>query len=128
MVLRLFGDESIKKIKMVCLAAKTVHTPLTVSMDKDCALLAEVSPLCKQVKTESLDDFLRSLKSYDRVRTISAVVPDAVFEAAAAVDKYIEQAPPVSNGRIELARYIQEQSISNEYHRYGSQIEVPPVE
>jgi RHH-type proline utilization regulon transcriptional repressor/proline dehydrogenase/delta 1-pyrroline-5-carboxylate dehydrogenase len=62
------------------------------------------------------------------VRTISAFVPDVVFEAAAAVDKYIEQAPPVSNGRIELARYIQEQSISNEYHRYGSQIEVPPIE
>ena len=75
-----------------------------------------------------MEDFCKSLKQYERVRTISAFVPDVVFKAAAAVDKYIEQAPPVSNGRIELARYIQEQSISNEYHRYGSQIEVPPVE
>ncbi|MBQ5938378.1 MAG: bifunctional proline dehydrogenase/L-glutamate gamma-semialdehyde dehydrogenase [Bacteroidaceae bacterium] len=128
MVLRLFGDESLEKVKMVCLAAKTVHTPLTISLDKDNVLLSDISPLCTQVKTESVEDFCKSLKQYERVRTISAFVPDAVFEAAAAVDKYIEQAPPVSNGRIELARYIQEQSISNEYHRYGSQIEVPPIE
>ena len=128
MVLRLFGDESIEKIKMVCLAAKTVHTPLTISLDRGCSLLSDVSPLSGQIKTESVEDFCKSLKQYERVRTISAFVPDVVFKAAAAVDKYIEQAPPVSNGRIELARYIQEQSISNEYHRYGSQIEVPPVE
>ncbi len=128
MVLRLFGDESLEKVKMVCLAAKTVHTPLTISLDKDNVLLSDISPLCMQVKTESVEEFCKSIKKYERVRTISSFVPDTVFEAAAAVDKYIEQAPPVSNGRIELARYIQEQSISNEYHRYGSQIEVPPVE
>ena len=127
-MLRLFGDESIEKVRMVCLAAETVHTPLTISMDKDCALYAEVRPLCKHVKTESIEAFCKSIADFERVRTISANVPDAVFEAAAAVDKYIEQAPPVSNGRIELARYIQEQSISNEYHRYGSQIEIPSLD
>ena len=41
---------------------------------------------------------------------------------------YIAQAAPVRDGRIELTHYIKEQSISNEYHRYGSQIEVPDVE
>ena len=55
-------------------------------------------------------------------------MPDAVFEAAAQCDKYIAQSLPVKNGRIELALYIKEQSIANEYHRYGSQIEVPAVE
>ena len=55
-------------------------------------------------------------------------VPDEVFEAAARCDRYIAQSLPVKNGRIELALYIKEQSISNEYHRYGSQIEVPEVE
>ena len=128
MVLRLFDDEPMEQIKMVALAAKTVGTPLTISMDEGNALLKEVRPLCNNIKVETLDAFCKSLKEYERVRTISKNVPDAVFEAAAAVDKYIEQAMPVRNGRIELARYIQEQSISNEYHRYGSQIEVPKVE
>ena len=128
MVLRLIGDETLEQVKMVALAAKTVGTPLTISMDEGNTLLKEVRPLCQNVKVEPIDVFCQSLKDYARVRTISNHVPDAVFEAAAQADKYVEQAVPVRNGRIELARYIQEQSISNEYHRYGSQIEVPKVE
>ena len=50
-----------------------------------------------------------------------------MFEAAAAADMYIAQELPVRDGRIELTHYIKEQSIANEYHRYGSQIEVPDI-
>ena len=125
MVLRLFGDETLEAVNMVQLAASTVGTPLTISADADNALLSQLQG---NVKRESLGDFCATIKDYERVRTISAQVPDEVFEAAAAADMYIAQAMPVKNGRIELAHYIKEQSISNEYHRYGSQIEVPPVE
>ena len=37
-------------------------------------------------------------------------------------------AKPVKDGRVELIHYIKEQSISFEYHRYGSILEVPSVE
>ena len=47
---------------------------------------------------------------------------------AARIDKYIATAKPVKDGRVELIHYIKEQSISFEYHRYGSILEVPPVE
>ena len=112
MVLRLFGDETLEQIQMVQLAAKTVGTPLTISDDKK----------------ESLAAFCDSIKNYERVRIISQNVPDEVFEAAAKCDKYIAHSAPVRDGRIELALYIKEQSISNEYHRYGSQIEVPEID
>ncbi|MBP5277423.1 MAG: bifunctional proline dehydrogenase/L-glutamate gamma-semialdehyde dehydrogenase [Prevotella sp.] len=124
MVLRLFGDETLEQVQMVQLAAKTVGTPLTISADAD-------NPLVKQlenVKTEGITAFCNSMKNFERVRTISKNVPDEVFQAAAFCDKYIAQAAPVRDGRIELAHYIKEQSISNEYHRYGSQIEVPVIE
>ena len=124
MVLRLFGDETLEHIQMVQLAAKIVGTPLTISADKDHPLIDKLSG----VKIESLKAFCDSMPQYERVRTISAIVPDEVFEAAARCDCYIAQSFPVKNGRIELALYIKEQSISNEYHRYGSQIEVPEVE
>ncbi len=124
MVLRLFGDETLQQIQMVQLAAKTVGTPLTVSAAADHPLASQVNGL----KKESLADFCASIKNYERIRTISAQVPDEVFEAAANCDKYVAQSAPVKNGRIELALYIKEQSISNEYHRYGSQIEVPEIE
>ena len=124
MVLRLFGDETLEQVQMVQLAAKTVGTPLTISADADNPLVGQL----QGVKTEGLTAFCNSMKQFERVRTISKNIPDEVFQAAAFCDKYIAQAAPVRNGRIELAHYIKEQSISNEYHRYGSQIEVPKVE
>jgi RHH-type proline utilization regulon transcriptional repressor/proline dehydrogenase/delta 1-pyrroline-5-carboxylate dehydrogenase len=125
MVLRLFGDEKLEQVEMVVLAAKTVGTPLTVSAAPGNALAGQLS--CKVVE-ESLESFCANLKNYERIRTISTAVPDEVFVAAAANNKYIAQSAPVRNGRIELSIYIKEQSIANEYHRYGSQIEIPSIE
>ena len=125
MVLRLFGDETFTQVEMVQLAAKTVGTPLTISVDNDHPLVGQLSGT---IKRESLDTFCQTIGDYERIRTISAQVPDDVFVAAANHDKYIAQSAPVKNGRVELALYIKEQSIANEYHRYGSQIEVPKVE
>ena len=87
-----------------------------------------MSQIAGSLKKEELAAFCNTMKQYERVRTISANVPDEVFEAAAKCDMYIAQAMPVKNGRIELAHYIKEQSIANEYHRYGSQIEIPEIE
>ena len=125
MVLRLFGDETLEQVQMVQLAAKTVGTPLTVSLEANHPLAEKLGDA---VKKESLAAFCDTINRYERVRTISKDVPDVVFEVAAKCDKYIAQSLPVRNGRIELALYIKEQSISNEYHRYGSQIEIPEIE
>ena len=125
MVLRLFGDETLEQVQMVQLAAQTVGTKLTVSLDA-------ANPMFDQLegekKKENLATFLESIKHYGRVRVISSRMPDVVAEFAANHDKYIAHSAPVKDGRIELALYIQEQSIANEYHRYGSQIEIPAVE
>ncbi|MBQ6192156.1 MAG: bifunctional proline dehydrogenase/L-glutamate gamma-semialdehyde dehydrogenase [Bacteroidaceae bacterium] len=128
MCLRLFGDETKEQVEMVCLAAKTVGTPLTVSADDGNALLGAANAFGAKTVNENLAAFCEHIKQFERIRTISAKVPDIVFQAAANCDKYIAGALPVHNGRIELTHYIKEQSISNEYHRYGSQIEVPVVE
>ena len=125
MVFRLFGDETLEQVQMVQLAAKTVGTPLTISADSDNPLIAQIEG---NVKRETLQGFCQTMKQYERVRTISQNVPDEVFAAAAWCDRYIAQSAPVKDGRIELAIYIKEQSIANEYHRYGSQIEVPAIE
>ena len=65
---------------------------------------------------------------YERIRTCRADLPMAVYEKAAASDKYIATAAPLKNGRVELIHYIKEQSITFEYHRYGSISEVPKEE
>lgn len=125
MVLRLFGDETPEQVAMVQFAAGLVGTPLTVSTDVNNPITIKIKG---KVVKESLDDFLKNMNNYERIRIISENVPDSVFEKAAKLDKYIALGEPLKNGRIELANYIKEQSISNEYHRYGSQIEIPVVE
>lgn len=128
MVLRLFPGDSNEQIHMIALAAKTCHTPLVISCDPtDDRAEIPASADCR-IKKESFDEFLATMKDYERIRTCSADIPMKMYEQAAHFDKYIATAPPVKDGRVELIHYIKEQSISFEYHRYGSISEIPPVE
>jgi len=68
------------------------------------------------------------MRTYERIRTCDTDIPMEMYEEAARRNKYIATAKPVKNGRVELIHYIKEQSISFEYHRYGSILDVPPVE
>jgi RHH-type proline utilization regulon transcriptional repressor/proline dehydrogenase/delta 1-pyrroline-5-carboxylate dehydrogenase len=47
-------------------------------------------------------------------------VPESVRRASAESYSYIADAPVLAHGRIELLWYIQEQSLSRVYHRYGN--------
>jgi RHH-type proline utilization regulon transcriptional repressor/proline dehydrogenase/delta 1-pyrroline-5-carboxylate dehydrogenase len=46
-------------------------------------------------------------------------VPEAIRRASAESMVYVADAPPLAEGRIELLWYLQEQSLSRVYHRYG---------
>jgi RHH-type proline utilization regulon transcriptional repressor/proline dehydrogenase/delta 1-pyrroline-5-carboxylate dehydrogenase len=57
----------------------------------------------------------------DRVRYASASrVPLVVRRAAAESQVFIADAPVLAEGRVELLWYVQEQSVSFDYHRYGN--------
>ena len=68
------------------------------------------------------------MPEYERIRTCRADLPADMYAAAAAADRYIATSAPLKDGRVELINYIKEQSISFEYHRYGSISEVPADE
>ncbi len=56
-----------------------------------------------------------------RVRYAAAErVPEIVRRAAAESLVYVADATPVGHGRVELLWYVQEQSLSRVYHRYGN--------
>lgn len=127
MVLRVFENDTVEDIIKVSHAAKAVGTPLTISIHKGDVRVAQLEELAV-IKEESLSDFYKSILQYDRIRTLSPDIPMEMFERAAEANKYIAFAPVVSEGRMELLHYVKEQSISFEYHRYGSIAEVPAVE
>ena len=129
MCLRLQKGDTDEQARMVALAAKIAGTPLTISFDTDDDRTAALSSTGATLRKESLADFLKSMPAYERIRTCSANLPREMYERAAECDKYIATAAPVKNGRVELIHYIKEQSISFEYHRYGSgQDQAPAVE
>ena len=57
----------------------------------------------------------------DRVRFAAADrVPAVVQQAAAVSGVYLASQPVLIEGHVELLWYVQEQSISFDYHRYGN--------
>jgi RHH-type proline utilization regulon transcriptional repressor/proline dehydrogenase/delta 1-pyrroline-5-carboxylate dehydrogenase len=73
------------------------------------------------VKEASDNDLIAFMPEVQRIRYAAPDrVPDAVFQAAAQTGFYIARTPVMMEGRIEMLQYLQEQSICNNYHRYGN--------
>lgn len=91
--------------------------------DKKCVLLEDIikrENLNVNLIIESEDKFIDSLNRYERVRMCSSSYSDAIYDAVARQGLYIASHKPLVEGRVELLNYVKEQSISYEYHRYGS--------
>ncbi len=125
MGLRVFEGDSLDDIKKVVKAAELIGTNLTISIDANNPLVGDVKSLGVPVVTESLDAFIKDIKKYERLRTVTDKVPHELWQAAADNDRYIASLKPMNEGRLELINYIKEQSITYEYHRYGSMPVVP---
>lgn len=124
MALRMMEGESTLYAQQVAYAATLCNTPLTISVPTQ-AMADAIGQVNAVVSVESLDAFIASMPTYERIRTCTAALPLAMYEKAAASNQYIATATPVKEGRIELIHYLKEQSITFEYHRYGSITEVP---
>lgn len=70
---------------------------------------------------EDEKSLIKRLKKVDRVRyAASGRVPAEVFKAAAETGFYIARAAVAMEGSVELLQYYLQQSICNNYHRYGN--------
>jgi len=58
---------------------------------------------------------------FDRLRYAKpSRVPEPIRRAANEACIYVADAPILAEGRLELLWYVEEQSLSNDYHRYGN--------
>ena len=73
---------------------------------------------------EESDDKLAEIisrRGTDRLRFASPDrVPEVVLRAISDTGIYIASEPVLEDGRLELMWYVREQSVSDEYHRYGN--------
>lgn len=88
-------------------------------------IVGNIPSISLHVYTE--EEFINLMDKYERVRTCSAELPDEMYNKAAGLGLYMATDKVLAEGRIELLHYLKEQSISYEYHRYGSIIEEPEI-
>lgn len=127
MVLRVMEQDSVRDVEMVVMAARVCGAGLTISIRESDPKYSQVMDLGCPVIAQTPEAFLDGMMCWSRVRTLSAQVPDDLYKRAAQLSVYVCNAVPVNEGRVELLHYLHEQSISYEYHRYGSITEVPAV-
>jgi len=79
--------------------------------------LLEATPIRRQ----SDEELIASFEVLQRVRYAAPDrVPAEVMKAAAKRGYYIARAPVLMEGRLELIHYVQNQSVCDNYHRYGN--------
>lgn len=67
------------------------------------------------------NELIEGMGNLDRIRYGAPErVPVKVFEVAAQTGFYISRTPVYMEGQLELLQYFQQQSICNNYHRYGN--------
>jgi RHH-type proline utilization regulon transcriptional repressor/proline dehydrogenase/delta 1-pyrroline-5-carboxylate dehydrogenase len=123
MVLRIHPSDAMLDLLRVIAAAQVAKAGLTISIDPNdpkCGKLKDALSGIYPVVSESENQFLANVRKYNRIRTLTADLSDEFYKTAAKNGQYIATQPPLSEGRVELLHYLKEQSISYEYHRYGS--------
>ena len=85
--------------------------------------LCDSVEICTESDEELAERFLitNMTSKIDRLRYAHPDrVPKTIHQAAAKLGKHISRHVPLAEGRIEMLRYLREQSISVDYHRYGN--------
>ncbi|MDD3080412.1 MAG: bifunctional proline dehydrogenase/L-glutamate gamma-semialdehyde dehydrogenase [Paludibacter sp.] len=127
MLLRVMPDDDLCEVMMAVAAAGIANTPIFVSFESDDPKIGTIQTLVGKdrihVQTES--EFINIMERYERVRTCSTQLSSDIYKKAASLGLYIATQQPLIEGRLELLHYLKEQSVTYEYHRYGSFTEIP---
>ena len=123
--MRIQESDSLCDILLILLASNRSGTPVVVSIsgsDEKLEAIEKASSMLSgvHIKIQDEEKFVEEMDSYERVRTCTPDLSDAIYRKAAKLGKHIASDKPLIEGRIELLHYLKEQSIAYEYHRYGS--------
>ena len=127
-VLRVRPGDKLTELLMTTAASCIAGVPITISViphDPKAEHLQKLAGLHKKISVVLQDEetFIRDIPKYERIRMCSPKLPKEIYLEAAKLGKYIATATPLCEGRLELLHYLKEQSITFEYHRYGSVVE-----
>ncbi len=124
-VLRVQEHDDLCDILMILSASEIARTPMTISIPGKGSKVDQLRKIVTSIGKNKLIEqdepqFLAEMNNYERVRTCSPALSDAFYKCAAELGKHIAYNSALVEGRLELLHYLKEQSVSFEYHRYGS--------
>ncbi len=120
LLFRINKDDSLEDILTV-LAALEVSNPLTkVSVDPEHKDVNDLKNICPGATIEDYKKWIYNPLDYKRLRLCSTTISDEIYDQLASKGICILHGQPLQEGRVELLKYLQEQSLTNVYHRYGN--------
>ena len=127
MLFRVYEKDELFEVLMIMVASKISKTAMTVSISAADNKLNTLRTLFdkKQIIIQNESEFIYSMEKFERIRTCSPDLALEVYKKAAELGKYIASNKALAEGRVELLHYLKEQSVTFEYHRYGSITEKP---
>ena len=134
--IRIDVSDSACEILLRVAAARSVGCRVTLSYDRELDPSSGAAQFLEWLDVATLswaadiefveesDEGLAAAIGDGRARRVryarSECVPDLIRQTANACDSYVADEPVLTEGRIELLWYLEEQSISDNYHRYGN--------
>ena len=127
--LRLLGQDNLRRyrpIERLCICLHTDDTKHEIAARLGAAHVIGCIVSITGPGAEDWRDFAQvvpepNVKKFDRLRYATpSRVPEAIRRAANEACLYIADTPILAEGRLELLWYVEEQSLSNDYHRYGN--------
>ncbi|MEZ4266553.1 MAG: aldehyde dehydrogenase family protein [Myxococcota bacterium] len=121
-LLRIEPNATAEDLGLALLAAATARIELAISLAPTHPIAATLStPGAQPAPTlETSESLAARLPATTRHLRVLGTVPAILAARAAAADITLDPRPPVALGRVELARWMLEQSVSSDYHRYGN--------
>jgi RHH-type proline utilization regulon transcriptional repressor/proline dehydrogenase/delta 1-pyrroline-5-carboxylate dehydrogenase len=122
LLVRVEPDAAPEDLGRALLAASTLGLEPSVSLDPTHPQAAALRALgaWPAPTLETAATLAARLSRATRTIRLLGAIPAPLAARAAALDIALDPRPPVSLGRVELSRWLLEQSISDEYHRYGN--------
>jgi RHH-type proline utilization regulon transcriptional repressor/proline dehydrogenase/delta 1-pyrroline-5-carboxylate dehydrogenase len=118
--------ETLARIAAAGITGNTVVLSIPEDLDNTVTLFLDSSEAhdilaSTPIRRQSDEALIASFQVLQRVRYAAPDrVPGPVLKAAAKTGDYIARAPVLMEGRLELIHYVQNQSVCDNYHRYGN--------
>ncbi len=118
--IRIAHEPALDAALLATQAARTCGVPVLLSVAE--GIVADWPQDGVRIVTESGDAFVTRVQAgeVERVRITGAPASPELLRAAHAAHVWVEDAPVLPIGRLELRHYLREQAISETLHRYGN--------